>query len=292
MMPAMTAKLGHSIVFASLLLAACGGPDESASSSDDSGGTSSSGGQDSATATVGMSSTSASTSATSASSTTTTTTWADSGDESMGFINPETGGETGPVGPQPNGSMCGGADECESGFCYQVPMLGGVCSECLMDSDCETGTCAVDFNALYAVCTDGSLGMMCDSDEGCMGELVCTELLDTGGIFNASFCSECGPSAPCAGEQMCNPVYDTMGIGGHMSCVDPGSVENGQGCPIDGGVGDGSVCMSGHCTAASLFMFIELGVCGECEIDADCPDMGTCAPASAGMGGLMGATCQ
>jgi hypothetical protein len=287
----MTAKLGH-IATLVLILAACGSPDE-ATSGDESSGSSGGTGPDSATATNGMSSTSASTTATSSTTTANpTTTSADSGSESMGFINPETGVDTGPQPPGPNGSMCGGNEECESGFCYQVPMLGGLCGECLMDSDCEMGTCALDFNIMYAVCTDGSIGMMCDSDEGCAGELVCTQLIDTGGIFNASFCSDCGPSAPCMGDQVCNPVYSDMGLGGYLTCVDPGSVENDQGCPIVDGMGDGSVCMSGHCGIANLFMFLEVGVCGECDIDNDCPMMGTCNPPTADMGGLMGATCQ
>ncbi len=293
MMRAMHGKLGHRPALATLvmLLAACGGPDESSGSGDDSSSTGGTG-PETATATQGMSSTTAgSTLTSSTTSETASTTTAGSSDESMGFINPDSGEDSGPNPPGPNGSMCGGPEECESGFCYQVPMLGGVCSECLMDSDCESGTCAIDFNTMYAICTDGSLGSMCDSDEGCMGELVCTELIDTGGIFPANFCSECGDAAPCDGGQTCNPVYDTMGIGGHLECVDPGSVDNGQGCPLVDGVGDGSVCMSGFCGTADLFGFVQLGVCGECVTDDDCPDMGTCTPAEAGMGGLMGATC-
>jgi hypothetical protein len=214
--------------------------------------------------------------------------------ESAGFINPETGGDTGPDEPQPNGGMCESNEGCESGFCYVLPMIGGVCSECLMDSDCEMGTCALDFNAMYAVCTMGELGDMCDSDEGCQGELVCTELIDTGGFFNASFCSTCGPTLPCEGEGVCSPVYDAMGFSGHMECADPGTVPNGGGCPLDdAGMGDGTVCMSGICSVADAFMgFVQLGVCGDCNSDADCTEPATCTPASAGMGGLMGSVCE
>jgi hypothetical protein len=247
-------------------------------------------GPDSATATQGMSSTTATTTASTSVGTDQPTTA--SSEESMGFINPDSGGESGPMPPGPNGAQCGGEEECESGFCYQIPMLGGVCSECLMDADCGTGTCSVDFNAMYAVCTDGALGNMCDSDEGCMGELVCTELIDTGGLFNASFCSECGPTAPCMGDAICTPVFDTMGLGGHSSCADPGSVDNGSGCPLVDGMGDGAVCSSGHCGVADVIMgFLLVGVCGECDVDDDCADGQTCTPASGGMGGLMGATC-
>ncbi len=248
-------------------------------------------GADSVSATNGMSSTSATTTA-STSATSVATTEAGESSESAGFINPDSE-ESGPTAPGPNGEQCGGNDDCESGLCYIIPMLGGVCSECLMDSDCEMGTCSIDGAAGYAVCTDGSIGNMCDSDEGCMGALVCSELIDTGGLFNASFCSDCGPSAPCEGEQICNPVYNAGSLGGYLTCLDPASVENGGGCPLADGVGDGAVCIFGHCGVADLFMgFIELGVCGECGTDDDCMAPATCTPASGGMNGLVGATCQ
>ncbi|MBC8074177.1 MAG: hypothetical protein IAG13_38010 [Deltaproteobacteria bacterium] len=273
------------------LLAACsddGGPGAGGSSSD-SGNDSS--GPESATITQGMSSTSASTSAGTASSTTDPGTG--SSEDTAGFISPDSGGESGPMLPGPNGAECASNDECESEFCYQIPMLGGLCSECLMDADCKAGTCAVDFTAMYAMCTDGALGNMCDSDEGCMGDLVCTQLIDTMGLFNANYCSECGPTAPCEGEQICSPTYDASGISGHFSCAEPGSAPNNAGCPIEDGMGQGEVCDSGHCGVADVFMgFVQLGVCGECSVDGDCVDGGTCTPAGSGMAGLMGAVCE
>ncbi|MCR9165085.1 MAG: hypothetical protein ACE37F_21565 [Nannocystaceae bacterium] len=208
-----------------------------------------------------------------------------------GFIMPDTGDETS-VDPQPNGAQCSGADECESGYCYTIPQAGGVCSECLVDQDCGMGTCSLDAVG-YAICTDGSQGVQCNTDEGCMGELVCTELIDTGGIFNASFCSECGPQLPCTDGQLCTPFYDLENLGGSFICADPGSVDNGQGCPIEGGEGVGEACASGHCGVAALLGFAELGVCGECSVDEDCPmDGQTCVPAEAGMGGLVPAFCE
>lgn len=245
----------------------------------------------SASSTVGMSSTSASTT-TPGSTTVGTSADGSESDSGGGFINPDSE-ESGPTAPGPNGAQCGTNEDCESAFCYTIPMVGGVCSECLADADCEMGTCAIDAAAMYAVCTDGSIGNMCDSDEGCAGELVCTELIDTGGLFNASFCSDCGPSAPCAGEQICTPIYDAASFAGYLTCADPGSVENGGGCPLEGGVGNDAACMSGHCGVADLFMgFVQLGVCGECNSDADCVEPATCTPAGAGGGGLMGAVCQ
>jgi hypothetical protein len=215
----------------------------------------------------------------------------DSGAESAGFI---TAGNTdeGPVGPQPNGAQCGSPDECDSGFCYEIPMVGGVCSECTMDADCGEGTCAIDFATMYAVCTDGSQGVMCDSDRGCMDGLVCEPLVDTGGLFPLDFCSECGEGAPCDGEDICAPVYDTVAFQGYHACAGPGSVPDGGGCPVAGGTGDGTVCMSGACAIANVFMVVDIGVCGECASDDDCTAPATCTPPVVDMTGIMPSTCQ
>lgn len=214
------------------------------------------------------------------------------GSDDAGFITPETGAGETAAEPQPNGGQCSSPDECESGFCYSIPQVGGVCSECLVDQDCDAGTCSLD-QIGYAICTDGSQGNMCNTDEGCMGDLVCTELIDAGGLVNTSFCSVCGPTAPCEGDQICSPAYNLEDLGGSFECVDPGTVANGDGCPIEGGSGVDAVCASGHCGVASLFGFAELAVCGECNVDADCPEKGqTCVPPEASMSGLTAAFCQ
>ena len=215
---------------------------------------------------------------------------AESGAESAGFIT--AGNTDGPVGPQPNGAQCASPDECDSGFCYEVPMVGGVCSECTMDADCKMGTCAVDFQIMYAVCTDGSQGSMCDSDRGCMGDLVCEPLVDTGGLFPLDFCSECGEAAPCAGEEICAPVYDTVAFQGYHACAAPGSVADGGGCPVAGGTGDGTVCMSGACAVANVFMVVDIGVCGECATDDDCTAPQTCTAPVVDMSGITPSVCQ
>ncbi|MCA9706635.1 MAG: hypothetical protein KDK70_12350, partial [Myxococcales bacterium] len=268
----------------SLLGSACG--DDSTPPAADS----TSSGDDTGT-TTNVSATSQSTSAT-----VTTTTGADSttGMADGSFLDPSTSTGTEPPNPQPNGSQCTGPDDCETMFCYEVPMFGGLCSECLTDEDCGKGTCSIDLNMGYAICTDGSLGVMCSTDEGCMGDLVCSELVNTGGIFPANFCSECrDDDVPCAGGDICSPVYDLENIAGYMGCVTPGSVENGGGCPLNGVVGDGTVCMSGACGVAQLFGLIPIGICGECVDDADCVAMGltTCEPAVADMSGVTPATC-
>jgi hypothetical protein len=208
------------------------------------------------------------------------------------FLDSATSGDPPPPMPQPNGGQCMGPDDCKSGFCYEIPMLGGVCSECLTDEDCEMGTCSLDPASLYAVCTDGSIGVMCSSDEGCMGELVCAELVDTGGLFPLNFCSECNADTPCPDGQICSPVYDLGMFQGYLGCVEPQSVPNGGGCPLDGFMGDGEVCQSGFCGVADVLGVVPIGVCGECLTDMDCMDMQMCTPPVADMMGLVGAVCE
>ena len=225
----------------------------------------------------------------SASMTSAGTVTSDSGMDSGSFISmdegPDDSGEPGPLG-----AMCGSNEDCMSGFCYQVPMLGGVCSECLTDADCEFG-CGVDLALGYAVCTDGTVGSMCEDENACGDGLVCAELIDTGGLFPLNFCSECATNKDCTDPDLCAPVYDVMNISGHLACVEPGSVGDGEGCPYADGMGDGSVCEHGHCGGASIFGVVTIGLCGNCSVNEDCMEGETCMPAMAGAGGVSGPMC-
>jgi hypothetical protein len=285
-------RFGLGSIAIAAMLVACSSAEQGDTGDTDSGGadeTSTSGTTMAPTTTAGGSMTGASASSTSASTSASSTGPDDGSSSEGGFINPESG-DSGPSGPQPNGAQCGGNDDCESGYCYMIPMIGGVCSECLTDADCDF-TCSLDAAAGYAVCSDGSTGVMCESTEGCADGLVCAELIDTGGLFNASFCSECATDMDCDGGQLCSPYYDTRMLGGYFACVDPMSVPDGQGCPIVDGMGDGTVCLNGHCGIADLFGVVELGLCGECTTEMDCAEGETCMPAMAGMGGVSGPTC-
>lgn len=211
------------------------------------------------------------------------------------------GGTSGPTEPQPNGEPCTANEDCESMACYMIPMLGGTCSECLEDADCmengEAGTCSVDIGTGMAVCTDGNLGDMCMSDDACMGDLVCGQLADLMGFFPADFCSDCKEDGDCDQGQTCSPHYDTAGISGWLTCVDPGSVPNGDGCPVEAGGAnpDGSVCESGYCATADVggFGFVFLGVCSECDpaTGDGCSGGETCMEATADLNGAQPATC-
>lgn len=213
----------------------------------------------------------------------------DTGNDDNGFINPETGDPSDTaVDPQPLGGQCASAEECESGFCYLVPQIGGLCSECLVDQDCDGGTCSISIGMGFAECAPGNQGDGCNTDEGCIGELVCGELIDTGGIINASFCSECKISDDCDEGELCVPEYSAGELGGSLSCATENTVPNDSGCNLT----EPTACASGFCGEADLFGFFQIGVCGECIVDEDCPDEGqTCMAGSVGMAGLSGATC-
>lgn len=285
MMRAMDLRRLPTLLCAVILAAGCG-PEATSTSS---GGETDSGTE--GTVGTGGSSTGTTTDSAGTDSATGSTSAADTG---QSFINTDTGNSTGPLPPQPNGSMCTVGEECESGKCYVLPMIGGVCSDCLEDADCPMGTCALDPNVGYATCSDGGLGAMCDTpgqQGGCQDGLVCAELLDTMGFFPANFCSECVSDGDCSNGQLCSPTYDTMALGGYKACVDPGSVPNDQGCDHLGS-GD-QACMSGYCSAADVMGFLEIGVCGECDPDTNmgCGMNQTCSPPTADQGGLSGATC-
>jgi hypothetical protein len=184
-----------------------------------------------------------------------------------------------PPEPQPDGSDCTTNEECISGKCFYVAVLGGICGECLTDDDCPDGGCSLPIPDLFptgpkgAVCNEGELGGGCNTTEACSGDLVCSVLIEVPGILTAAGCSECDSDADCDGGQLCSPTYDIGNLSGARMCVDPGSVQNGEGCDHEG-TGD-DACNSGHCYAYEFMGLVTVGVCGECKTSADC-DEGEC----------------
>ncbi|MFV8753764.1 hypothetical protein ACNOYE_24740 [Nannocystaceae bacterium ST9] len=238
-----------------------------------------------ASSTAGESEESTSDEGTSSSESATTST------DDANFI-PSDGTDTTTDAPPGNlGDMCmSDADCAEDLFCNGVPQFGfAVCSECAGDSDCAGGNCTLTPNG-YFECGDGSLGQMCETDEACGDGFYCAEVIDLAGLFNGNFCSTCKDDSMCMNGQLCAPMVeftDLMNIGGQRSCVDPKTVPNDQVCDQNG---NGDMACEGFCTVASLMGLIEIGVCGECETDADCMG-GTCNPAQLGGGGFSGSTC-
>lgn len=277
-------KLRLLSVFAASLLAlpACSGDDKNdsnGSSGSDSDGTD---GTDSdTTATAGTDSSSGGT----ASGTSTTDGTATSG-----------GSTTGVVEPQPDGASCAGPDECESGKCFLVPVLGGICGECESDADCPDGGCTIP-NPLAqppigSSCNDGSNGGGCMSDDVCDSG-VCALIIDVSGILTVSTCSECKEDAECGDGQFCQPTVDVGNLSGEKVCVDPGTKPDGEACEDWDATGD-EACTN-YCDPADIMGLAEVGVCGECDVATNegCAQGETCNPPQVdlGSGVLTGASC-
>jgi len=200
-----------------------------------------------------------------------------------------TGEPPDPPDPLPNGSQCSSDEECESNQCFVAGVLGGICGECNEDADCVGGGCtpANPITSAPPVCNDGELADGCESTAACMPGLECASILSVPGILDANTCSECLDDTDCPG-QTCQPSYDVPGLTGVLVCVDLGSLADGDGCDLATGA---AACSSGTCAAADFMMLFELGVCSECQVDADCPG-GTCqGPEIDLVEGLIAGTC-
>lgn len=209
--------------------------------------------------------------------------------------DPVTTDPTDPTGgTQPNGAMCNDSSECMSGHCFVVGILGGLCGECETDDDCPGGGCSLPnplANPPYgSVCNDGGYGSGCMGDDVCADGLVCATVIDVPGVLTASTCGECTSDAECDAGFVCAPDIAVASLTGVYRCVAQGSLANGQSCEFAGS-GDAS-CVSGHCAIADVMGLLQIGVCSECEIDAQCGPMQTCeAPQVDLMSGLIAGTC-
>ncbi len=194
------------------------------------------------------------------------------GTDGSGGSGSDGGSSSGGGEPKPDGANCMDNAECESGMCFYIELIGGVCGECLSDADCPAGGCSLP-NPLAtppvgAHCNMGEEGQGCMTDEVCQDGLFCATILEVPGIFTAATCSQCLTDADCTDGMLCQPTYDVLNISGERTCVMPGTVPNGQGCDF-AGAGD-MACMSGVCAMVDIMMLLQLGVCGDCEVDADC----------------------
>lgn len=168
--------------------------------------------------------------------------------------------------PQPNGATCMSNEECESGMCFLAGILGGICSACLTDDDCEWG-CGLP-NPLVdpplgAECTMGMLGQGCMTEEACMDpEHFCALIIDVPGVLSASTCSECETTADCDEGTVCNVSVSIETISGQKTCVTPESVPDGEFCDLEG---DGDLACTNFCGEADIMGIAQFGVCGQCN---------------------------
>lgn len=209
---------------------------------------------------------------------------------------------------QPDGASCKDASGCgcESTKCFTIPIVGGFCGECLKDEDCAGGGCTVPnpFAMVGSTCNMGEPGAGCNTDAVCADKdnALCGTLLEVPGIFAVSTCGECKTADDCTDPALpnCSPTYDVMNVSGKFVCVADATVPNDTGCNLaKDDMGDpvgNKACMSGFCSTATIEEIVKVGLCGECNSNADCEAQGktTCNKASVDtMSGVTkGSTCS
>lgn len=216
----------------------------------------------------------------------------------------DTGGPCPDPEGQPQSAECTDASGCgcASGKCFLIPILGGYCGECLDDDDCPGGcTIPNPIAGVGATCNLGGVGAGCNEDVTCLNSCAsrCGTVLSVPGILEVSTCGECKADADCKspGKPNCSPVYDIPNFAGGFSCLPDASVPNNGGCALtDDGMGQplgNNVCMSGKCGEATVMGLLKVGICGECNSNADCPMGQSCTDPVVDLekGMLVGATC-
>ena len=190
--------------------------------------------------------------------------------------------ETGSGGNLENGEQCMSNDECASGMCFLAGILGGICSECLTEEDCDWGCNLpnpLSDPPIGAMCGSGGLGEGCNTEDACMDDgHFCAEIIDVPGVLSASTCSECLTTADCTDPQVCNVVIRIEDIAGEKTCVDVGSVQDGEFCDLS--QDDQNAPCDGFCASADIMGLVEFGVCGRCSnvdmANEGCADGETC----------------
>ena len=171
-----------------------------------------------------------------------------------------------------SGQSCESDAACEPGVCFHIPVLGAVCGECTEDADCPCGGCTIPSpisgHERGAVCNTGALGDGCQSSSVCQGSLTCAHVFEIPGIVVLQTCSECDDDSGCSGGQLCSPSIAVWELSGVKQCVAPGSLPLGATCDHLGS-GD-QACASGRCAVATAGGALDLGVCSECDDDAQC----------------------
>lgn len=133
----------------------------------------------------------------------------------------------------------------------------------------------------------GGVGSFCNGGkpgDGCMSDAVCSDpsaplcaqVLLVPGILAVSTCGECRSGSDCQDPAApnCSLDYDLLNFTGQHKCVADGSLPNDSGYNLadcmGAPVGD-RACASGFCGQASVMGLLNIGVCGACRSDSDCP---------------------
>ncbi len=216
---------------------------------------------------------------------------------------PNTCEDMAPALPQDSPCQDVSGCECASEHCFVIPILGGLCGECNVDNDCPDGGCSLPnpIGNTGSVCNLGEPGAGCGTDAVCVspGNDHCGSVLNVPGIINIKTCGACVTNSDCTpGSPNCTPNYDILEFTGINNCAANGSQPNNHGCnPQDDGMGQplgNSACASGFCGEANVMGLLQLGVCGECNSNNDCPQGQACTQPQADLetGILTGSVCN
>ena len=106
----------------------------------------------------------------------------------------------------------------------------------------------------------------------CEGDLVCSTVVDLGGLFNDQFCSECGSDADCADGEQCAPNFDLGSFAGYRECVPAGSLTQDSLCDVN------EQCDTGFCSEADIMASSSSAFVANALPMVTAPDRGPACP--------------
>ena len=197
---------------------------------------------------------------------------------------------------KPKDGRCDNDADCCSDSCFPMVLLPGLCGECKEDADCPQGGCSLPVQIPEyergAVCNRGERGAGCQTDAACQTGLTC-ELVFDSMVLETVYrgCSECSSDGDCGPGEVCGLEMSPFEAQrGQRLCQPQGSVLNGGSCTSLDTDGD-LACASGRCGPAFAGVLFTLEVCGDCRVDADCPEGQTCSAGAVQDGFVTGPTC-
>jgi len=146
--------------------------------------------------------------------------------------------------------------------------LGGVCSECVDDDDCEYGCTSFGFSGApdYARCNAGELSAGCLSSAACQPEYTCEVVLEIDGLLDYGYggCSDCSSDDDCAPNETCQPQMFVPMMTAFNTCVEDDSLGPDATCLL-GPSGDRACPEGTFCLETSGMGLFTAGMCSECS---------------------------
>lgn len=194
-----------------------------------------------------------------------------------------------PAARRANGEHCTDDEQCVSSYCYRFGDLGGFCGSCGDDSDCALGCNhpkILSEPIVPSACGNGSLGAGCQDDNACNTEFSCAQVKVSASGVALLACSECSEDSDCSQNQSCAVAFSAQQQQAYRVCRDSNGWGLGQICDTD------AQCGLGHCETYRFPDGTEVGVCGECKTDAECPLATQCVPSAFSREGFEHSRCE